>query len=168
MQALLTPLIALAALGLLASLTVHVSSLAGLTNPLGSAAWVLHGGVFVVWLPTVMVAQRVMKHATQANFWKVILRGCPPWMRLGAYILFPYAMINFFVSVALIESGGEVNDLRLFSGHWMVFYYIAGAMLWSARSLWDEANRQCPQGHPAAPFASFCEQCGAKLPPSIE
>jgi hypothetical protein len=165
MQVLLKPLIALAALGFLASLTVHLSSLAGIANPFGDAAWALHGGVFVVWLPTVLLAQRLTKHATRLNFWKVILRGCPHWMRLGAYVLFPYALVNFFATLALSEKG-DVNDLRLFSGHWMIFYYVGGAVLWSAENLWDEADRKCPQGHSAPPFANFCEQCGAKLPPT--
>jgi hypothetical protein len=151
--------------GFLASAVVHVYSLFGAANPFGPAAWALHVGIFVVWFPTVLVAQQLTKNVKQADFWKAVLRGCPPWVRRGAYILFPYAIVNFFAGIVLGASNG-FNEFRIFSGHWMIFYYVGAATLYSAQRLGPLANRTCPQGHAASPFAHFCEECGAQLPPA--
>lgn len=119
MVTLLTPLIWLAVAGFLASAAVHVYSLFSIGNPFGPAVWGLHIGIFVIWFPAVIVATRVTKNVKQSDFWKAIFRGCPSWVRRGAYILFPYVIINFFVGIAFGASGG-FNDLRIFSGHWMI------------------------------------------------
>ena len=51
MAALLIPFLTLAVIGLILSLIAHTAALFGLPQPLGSAAWGLHIGIFVVWLP---------------------------------------------------------------------------------------------------------------------
>jgi hypothetical protein len=81
MEALLTPFMWLAALGLVLSIIVHASAVIGVTSPLGSGAWALHGGIFVVWLPAVVVVHRSTQESKQRDSWKVALRGCPEWMR---------------------------------------------------------------------------------------
>jgi len=51
--------------------------------------------------------------------------------------------------------------VRGFSGHWMIFYGAAFAVLYSrihAPELYRE--RKCPQGHTASPTARFCSECG--------
>src|SRR6266540_914652 len=63
MQAFLRPVMWLAVAGFFASLLVHLLALIGLPSPFGSATWLLHIGIFVVWLPTVLVAQRLGKGA---------------------------------------------------------------------------------------------------------
>src|SRR5215831_7309479 len=113
MQAILKPIMWLAVAGFLASVIVHVYSLLGTANPFGPAAWALHVGIFVVWFPAVLVAQRLTRNVKRADFWKAIFRGCPPWVRRGAYILFPYAIVNFFAGIALGVSGG-FNELSIF------------------------------------------------------
>jgi hypothetical protein len=154
----------IAVAGLIASVIAHVSSLLGVPQPFGPAVWLLHAGIFVVWLPAVVVAMRLARGAKQADFWKATLRGCPSWMRRGFYVLFAYAFINFFVGIALgLESGSD--NLRLFSGHWTLFYYAGMAMLYSAVKIGSLEPRTCPQGHEVSPFAKFCEVCGTPLPP---
>src|SRR4051794_15277912 len=81
--------------GFAASFLVHVLALAGLPSPFGPATWGLHIGIFVVWLPTVLVVQRMAKNVKQADLWKAVLRGCPPWVRTGMYIVGGYAIFNF-------------------------------------------------------------------------
>jgi hypothetical protein len=59
MEPLLLPIMWLAVAGFLASLIVHVLALIGLPSPFGPATWLLHVGIFIVWLPSVLVAQRL-------------------------------------------------------------------------------------------------------------
>jgi hypothetical protein len=49
--------------------------------------------------------------------------------------------------------------LRATSSLWMIFYAGAFAVFYSAAHLSD-SERKCIQGHPVAPGASFCDQCG--------
>jgi hypothetical protein len=81
MKKLVAPFIGIAAVGLVLSLFVHVTALFGLSNGLGGAAWGLHIGIFMVWIPAVFAAIRLTRSARQRDFWKVALRGCPSWMR---------------------------------------------------------------------------------------
>jgi hypothetical protein len=161
----------LAIAGFVASVIVHLCALAGQPNPFGPAAWALHVGIFVVWFPTVLVAQRLSKGAKQADFWKATLRGCPSWVKNVAYVVGAYAVVNFLLVFLLHganESRKQVDELRGFSGHWMLFYYIAAATLYSATRLGPQSERRCPNGHEVSPFASYCEKCGAPvLPPPI-
>ena len=55
--------------------------------------------------------------------------------------------------------------VRGFSGHWMIFYAVAFAVLYSALRLpsW-QSFRLCPSGHRCGLDARFCDQCGALLP----
>ena len=142
MEALLSPFIWLAALGLVLSLIVHIYALIGVANPFGAAAWVLHGGVFVVWLPAVVVAHRSTRESKQRDFWKAALRACPEWMKRMTYAFGAYAMINFVLFLALFRD----NELRGFSGHWMAFYSAALAVLYSARQM-NLSPERCPVGH---------------------
>jgi hypothetical protein len=160
-----TPFRWLAVAGFVASAIVHVSSLLGLRQPFGEAAWGLHIGIFVVWLPTVIVAQRLSKGVRQAEFWKATLRGCPPWMKRATGGLFAYALLNFFVGIALGPES-ESDRFRIFSGHWMVFYFVAAVTLYSAGQLGSLAPPRCPNGHDVSPFAKFCGACGAAIPPA--
>jgi hypothetical protein len=172
MASLLRPLTGLAIVGFVASLIVHLCSLAGQPNPFGAAAWGLHVGIFVVWFPTVLVARRLSTGARQADFWKATLRGCPAWVKTGGYLLVGYAVLNFvlFVATQPTRSGSAhgIAELRGFSGHWMVFYYLGAATLYSASRLGPQLERRCPLGHEISPFANYCETCGAAIgPPPI-
>jgi hypothetical protein len=161
----------LAAAGFCASLLVHLLALLGLPSPFGSATWMLHLGVFVVWLPTVLVAQRLAKGAKQADLWKAVLRGCPAWMRTGVYVLGGYAAVTFvqFIAQTTAYARNEVPEIveyRGFSGHWMIFYYVAAAALYSATRPGNLGQPKCSRGHEVSPFANYCDQCGAAVAPS--
>lgn len=164
MKTLISPFIGIAAVGLVLSLLVHLSALLRVTNPLGKAAWGLHVGVFVVWLPAVLVAQRLTRNATQKDCWKIALRGCPGWMRYMTIGFFGYAIVNF--AIFLLGSVGgresEPDVFRGFSGHWMAFYSAAMAMLYSFLRV-DTRPSRCINGHEVGPLANYCEKCGQQV-----
>jgi hypothetical protein len=161
---------ALAGIGLVSSLAVHVASLVGI--PLfGGYTFALHAGIFVVWLPTVIVSGRHTRNFKRKDFWKAALRGCPAWMTALTYGFFAYALLNFayFFNTTVgagAKHSGPVDAAthRGFSGHWMAFYSVAMSVLYSStriRSL--DAARECVQGHSVGPLAKFCEKCGSPL-----
>jgi hypothetical protein len=165
MKVLLTPLMYAAACGLILSISEHVSALVDLPSPLGEFSKYLFFGLFVVWLPTVLVATRLSKDFKQRDFWKAVLRGCPKWMKWMVYFFFGYAILNF-VLCAIIDSTakGTPIDARIGSGHSMAFYSAAMAALYSAINIKErDKTRRCFNGHPVSPSASFCEQCGARV-----
>ena len=171
MTVLLAPFLVLSVIGLVLSLIAHTAALFGLPQPLGSAAWGLHIGIFVVWLPAVIMANRLVGDYKRKDFWKAALRGCPDWMRWLTFAFFGYAVVNFLLFIAVAPprgAGGGANTppevFRGFSGHWMAFYSAAAAILYSAIvvSRSDPAGR-CPNGHPVSPSASYCEECGAAV-----
>ncbi len=97
MKAILYPFMVLAACGLALSMAAHGLALAGAAIPGGNLVWTLHTGIFLVWLPTVLVSIRMTNQASRQNFWKVALAGCPPWMRVGFFVLIGYAILNFII-----------------------------------------------------------------------
>jgi len=170
MSVLLYLFMLLSALGLVLSIGSHLAALAGLPIPGGSSVWGLHIGIFVVWLPTVLVANRMARHGKRADFWKLVLSGCPAWARYALYGLFGYAVFNFIIGMGGVTShqksngGTSLGEVRLFSGHWMVFYGAAFATLISAiRDPQLLRGRMCVQGHHVSPLDQFCPKCGSAL-----
>lgn len=163
LRPLLWPFIALSAIGLVVSLWVHLGAVSGRRVAPEAYFWILHMGIFVVWFPAVFVAQRRVGSMNRKDFWKVILRGCPEWMRYMVYGFFAYAVINFALFMLEAPSGGSGNPpaivWRGFSGHWMAFYSAALAILYSAAKA-SENVRRCLNGHPISPTSNFCTRCG--------
>src|SRR5512136_2925319 len=93
----LIPFMILAAIGLVLSVAVHLCALFGFKVPYEKEAWGLHIGIFVVWLPAVIMAQRLSRDFKQKDYWKAALRGCPTWMRYVTYFFFGYAILNFAI-----------------------------------------------------------------------
>jgi hypothetical protein len=158
----------IAAAGLVLSVAAHCMSLAGIANPGSGLVWALHVGIFVVWIPAVLVSLRPSRQTIRKDFWKTALAGCPVWMRRSFYGLFIYAIINFVIFMATTANQpkpqmgpASAAVIRGFSGHWMVFYGAAFALLYSrinAPALFRE--RKCPNGHLASPSARSCPECG--------
>jgi hypothetical protein len=99
--------------------------------------WVLCVGIFVVWLPAVLVAQRLVGGMYRKDFWKAVLKESPDWMRYMVYGFGGYAMANFLLFMTKAPTGGGGANppaivWRGFSGHWMAFYSAALAILYSA------------------------------------
>ena len=167
MRIILIPFMLLSAIGLALSMIAHVLALAGIDLPGGQLVWSLHMGIFVVWIPTVLVSIRTTRYANRKDFWKVALAGCPVWMRRAFYAFFAYGILNFILFALTTDSGPQPTGdtapsvIHGFSGHWMIFYAAAFATLYStihAPHLFRE--RKCPKGHSVAPTAHFCSECG--------
>lgn len=169
---------ALAGLGLVLSLAVHAASLFGIAL-FGGSAFALHVGIFVVWIPTVIIAQRNTREFKRKDFWKAALRGCPSWMKGLTYGFFAYAIVNFAYFFLTTADGAKHSSppdaaiLRGFSGHWMAFYSAAMSVLYSSTRVSSDAGPQCARGHPLGPVSKFCERCGEPvqgsppLPPAV-
>ncbi len=157
--------VGLSAVGFVLSLWVHFGAVAGGRVAPAPFFWILHMGIFVVWFPSVMVAQRQVGNLNRKDFWKVILKGSPDWVRYLVYGFLGYAVVNFMYFFYQAPTGrNEGADppamvWRGFSGHWMVFYLSALAILYSAARQTVE-SRRCINGHPVQASANFCSRCG--------
>lgn len=164
MIAVIYPFFALAAVGFAAMLVVHVASLFGNIYLFERSIAVLVPGMFVVFLPTIFVMNRLTRDFKQKDLWRAALRGCPRWMYLAVWGIFVYGWAGFFV-LPLLYGGGmnsAANKARGMSGALLVFYLIPLAVMYSATHVerFDE-GRRCLNGHRISPFAKFCEECGA-------
>jgi hypothetical protein len=165
---------ALAVVGLALSVLSHLAALLGQQGPLANYSWVLHLGIFVVWIPAVMVSQKLTAEVPRKDFWQAVLRGSPPWMKYMVYGFFGYAVLNFGIFLAHAPLKGNSGPMspdvvRGFSGHWMAFYAAALAILYSAAHAKDfGAPRRCLNGHAVGPLARFCERCGQSVADSPE
>lgn len=172
MTALLFPFLVLSGIGLALSIGVHIAALLGVPIPGAELVWGLHLGIFTVWLPAVLVANRASRHAKRRDLWKVALSGCPAWMRIALYGLFAYAIANFIWFVATGTNSGHqhLGDapppsiIRGFSGHWMAFYATAFAIMYSAlRRPALLVPQECPAGHAVSLSDIYCPTCGQLL-----
>jgi hypothetical protein len=162
----------LSAGGLALSMVAHIMALAGASFSGDKFVWCLHIGIFVVWLPAVIVMSSVTRFAKNNDVWKVALAGCPVWMRRAMYGLFGYAILNFVISFVATaperkhpQDPASASIVRGFSGHWMIFYGAAFAVLYSRiHAPQFYRARRCPQGHDASPVDRFCSKCGYEFP----
>ena len=153
-------LFALAGVGLVLSLVVHLSTFAGV-NPEAAfpGVWGLHVGFLALWVPAILVARRRSIAAGPGSERSGIMEHAPRWLRAVCSVFFAYAFFNFFFTIFVLNRGGgprvidgrkvlhnhgkiirELTDeeyerhqayvARTFSGHWMLFYGVAAAMLY--------------------------------------
>jgi hypothetical protein len=153
----------LGVLGFGCSVAVHVLSWLGVGLP----QWLmgLHVGIFVVFFPAILVARPLTVDFKQKDFWKAALRGAPPWVSTYGKVLVAYVFLHFFASMAVhFPPDRNIENFRIFSGHWMIFYGVAAALLYSSLHANEhDIGRTCSQGHPASAIARFCEQCGSAV-----
>ena len=77
--------VGLSAVGLVLSLWVHLGAVIGSRVATGTFFWILHMGIFVVWFPAILVARKRVGILYRVDFWKVVLKGYPDWMRYMVY-----------------------------------------------------------------------------------
>ncbi len=155
----------LAGIGFIVSLVAHIASISGI-SVFPQEPWFLHVGIFVVWLPAVLFMQALSKEFPQKQVWKAALRGCPRYMQYVLYGLFVYAFLNFafFAAAAPNHSPSSSTTIQGFSGHWLVFYYAAFAILYSYTQVQkQDPLRRCQNGHVVALSAKFCPECGVSV-----
>lgn len=164
-----------AGLGLAASMVLHLTALFGLAplllSPLGSDAQALPMalimGIFVVWLPAVLLGHRLNTTGNTRPSIQQMLAGCPAWMQYGFFAIFGYAVLNFFISLSGRSPGddGLAQELRLVTGHAMLFYGIAFGSFYSVLNRPGLlAPRYCPAGHKVGHEDHFCAVCGLPAP----
>ena len=131
--------------GFALSLAVHVAALTG--HPPPGAAVALHVGVFVAFVPVIFalkcwVEERGYDFRGQWAGPRELLRGIPGWQKLGLAVLFVYATVNFLVGFAAVVGAPDSGfSFRLFSGHWLLFYYVSAVF---ARRLQHLRQRVAP------------------------
>jgi hypothetical protein len=128
----LWPLTFLATAGLVLSAAVHLATWFGIR--LLGQAWffALHIGIFIVFFPAVFLLEK-----SGSNSPKKMFIGTPTWMKYMVEALGVYAMVNFAVFMIMVWGEPKNTPIgplhwRGFSGHWMVFYSAALAVLYPA------------------------------------
>jgi hypothetical protein len=155
----------LSAIGFVLSLWVHIEAVLFKHAPPSYLFFALHVGIFVVFFPAIVVAQKRVGNTRRRDFWKVVLKGAPQWMKFVLYGLFAYVAVNgilFWFRHIQRSNGLETPDF--FEGSdasltWMGFYWVSFVILYTAVKP-DDVGPHCVNGHPVAPGASFCERCG--------
>jgi hypothetical protein len=139
----------LAFVGLVLSGASHISTYFGFDPGVLFPVFVLHLGIFAVIIPCIRIQNKVKEAAgKKAAGWKGVLVG------IGIF----YIIFNFFFTIFVLLEGGQpfIEDgqkvlknhgaiirlltddeyrwynaymVRSFSGHWMLFYGVAAAML---------------------------------------
>jgi hypothetical protein len=167
LRPLLWPLVGLSVVGLVLSLWVHLGAVMGRRVAPEVLFYILHIGIFVVWIPAVFAGKALVGSVNRKDFWKVVLKNSPDGMRYLVYIFFGYAFINFAFFFFQAPTGSQGSNLpavvwRGFSGHWMAFYSAAMVILYSAAKA-GEGVRRCVNGHAVSPGANFCTRCGQSV-----
>jgi Protein of unknown function (DUF3592) len=156
---------ALAIIGFVLSVLVNVGALTSRWTP-PSAFWALHVGIFVVFFPAIFVGQKRVGSTHRKDFWKLVLKGAPDWMKYLLYAVFAYAAaidVTSWIRGAQQPSGPSQSsgfgDWTEFSVVWIVFYWASFAILYSAMRE-ERLLPRCVKGHPVPPGANFCRECG--------
>jgi hypothetical protein len=146
----------IAGAGFCLSLIAHLLALFGVAMSGGGIVWMLHVGIFVVWIPAILASKGKLRGIQRKDHMEAMMRDCPRWMRRAVTIIFVYALLNF--ALFMLSTAGHAKPhgaappsvIRGFSGHWMLFYSMAFAIF---RSLLKSAD--CRRG--TAPLLQTCD-----------
>ncbi|MEQ1675777.1 MAG: hypothetical protein ABL876_03675 [Chitinophagaceae bacterium] len=112
----------LALVGFIAGLTVHILSAGGVdVNEKFSFVWVLHVGVFLVWVPVMYLLMRDdefsslqqaggMVALNPLTLFGVCFRGTPRWMTILIGCCFIYAVFNIVRFIISGPADAEIRD----------------------------------------------------------
>ncbi|UVE68227.1 hypothetical protein L2Y90_29415 [Burkholderia pyrrocinia] len=160
---------AIALIGFVISFVVHVTALMGVDLvALIPGIWVLHVGIFFVCIPFVFLSRKELGRERALSR---LRKGLPSWITVVGTMLFIYALANFFLFMLHTEGGNpavqdgryvllnhgklirelttsefaafKASELRGFSGHWLLFYFICAAYFLS----WKSARVEKVDGH---------------------
>lgn len=124
-------IVAFAIVGFGVSLIVHISSIFGIDlSEDYPAVWGLHVAAILIMFPAIFSVRK--KSNTKSA--KGIFQGTPKYLFILSVVCFVYAFLNFFLIFTLNFAAGNATDvdattMRAFSGHWMLFYAVAMAMM---------------------------------------
>jgi len=159
------PVMVLSACGVVASLLFHIRSFLVRGEPAGKITESLFLGIFLVWLPTILLSSDLTRDFKQRDFWKAALRGCPAWMYRSIWILWGYVFFVAFVLPFLRGSnpGASPSGFLIFPA---VFYSSSFGVAYSILHVdKSDEGRHCLNGHRISPLAKFCEECGSPAAP---
>jgi len=155
----------LSAIGLFASFVLHITSFYAGPEFGKRETSILFPGIFIVWVPTIFLANKLTRDFKQRDFWKAALRGCPASMCKSLWILWGYVFFAAFVLPFLRGSnpGASPGGFLIFPA---AFYSVSFGVAYSVLHVdrFDE-GRHCLNGHRISPLAKFCEECGAPAAP---
>jgi hypothetical protein len=162
-------------------LLVHLLSLADIdVTEFVPFVWVLHIGLFVVWIPAVLDLKNneelqefqqgdFLQRMNSFAYFKIVFKNTPTWMTIIAIGSFFYAGLNFLLFMTsqlgtpdikdghfVLQNHGQLiknlteqeyhhykaNEVRGFSGHWILFYGVATAILYKFSGLTKEEQSQ--------------------------
>ncbi len=161
------PVMILSACGVLMCVLLFGWSLGANTQIVKMAPLIVFPGLFLVWLPTVLLMNRLTREFKQKDLWKAALRGCPPWMRTSLWIVLGTV---FFLTFALpflsgSNPGTSPSNFILFP---VCFYAVSFCVMYSLIHVEKyDTGRRCLNGHRMSPLAKFCEECGAPAAMSL-
>lgn len=163
MRVIAYPIMMLAAVGIVASFLLYIGSYAAGPELGKVAIRFLFPGIFVVWLPTVLLMNRLTRDFKQRDLWKAALRGCPAWMRTGLWVVIGFVILIAFVLPLLRGNNPGPDSFLIFPA---IFYSVSFCVMYSLLHVDKfDAERQCLNGHRISPLAKFCEECGAPAAP---
>jgi hypothetical protein len=116
----------LAAIGFFASLVCNILGWMHVNPSYGQSVFWLHIGALGLFFTLIYFGNKTMPESSRSNL-AHLTAELPRWVSAGLVILFAYALLNFAWSVYCTSSypKGKVPmwlDVRIFSGHWMLFY----------------------------------------------
>jgi len=158
------PVMILSAAGALLCLSLYLLGLARIYSLPAKGLPILFGGLFAVWLPTVILSNRLTQDFKQKDFWKAALRGCPAWMRAALWVVIGCVFAVFFFPVLAKRSPGD--SPQMFVLFPITFYAVSFCVMYSLINVEKhDSVRRCLNGHAIPPLAKFCEECGAPAAP---
>ncbi|WP_061534434.1 hypothetical protein [Collimonas arenae] len=139
-----------ALVGFIISLIVHISALLSIDVLTDFPyVWLLHVGIFVVFIPFVFLSRKTL--GAKPKFAE-IRAAFPSWVVVVGAFICAYAVLNFVLFMVATEGGSpsirdgkylllnhgklireltfaeytafRTNEVRGFSGHWLVFYFV--------------------------------------------
>jgi hypothetical protein len=142
-----------ALVGFVLALVTHLLALAGVDVAARvHYVWLLHVGIFVVFIPFVICVRMDFGSPPAMSQIRATL---PHWASVCGIAIFAYALVNFLIFMVGTEGGSaeirdgkflllnhgtlireltaaqyaafQLNDIRGFSGHWLVFYSVPAA-----------------------------------------
>ena len=167
-RAILEVLLPVCYLGIGASLVVHLLALvAGRTVP-NSVVLLLHVGIFVVAIPTILILRRITDATRPKDLWSLLKSASPPWLRRlssGTGVYFVVIFVVFAVAHRGPEPTGAPmsrETLVMFSSGWLGFYTGLAAYIHAGLQA-DSMRLRCPSGHAVNPSSRYCEECGSPV-----
>jgi len=125
----------------------------------------LHVGIFVVALPTILLMRRITDATRPKDLWKLLKVASPPWLRTLSSASGIYFVLIFIV-FAVVHKGPEPagapmsrTTLVMFSSGWLGFYTNLTAYIHAGLRV-ESMRLRCPNGHSVNPSSRYCEECG--------